>query len=380
MSAVQNVGVVGAGVSGLAAAILLAEAGIRVVVYEAKPDLGTLGSGITLQGNALRALDRLGVWDQVRRRSYSFDVTGIRAPGPEAPLVAEMHDNAMGGPDYPATAGMYRPDLAEILLARARAVGAVVRSGTRVTALVQDDAAVTLDLATAGGPDRATHDLVVGADGLNSTVRELIGIATRPEPNGMGIFRAFVRRPAGADHTELVFGGPSYIAGFCPTGEDTMYAYLVEDKQDRQGLTPAEGSRLMAELARPYGAHWNDIRAQLERGVEHVHYTWFTSHLVPAPWNRGRVVVIGDAAHSCPPTVAQGAAQALEDAVVLGDVLARHDRLADALWTEFHERRVPRAAAVVEVSDQIASWLLAHERGDVPGLHRTISDLVSREP
>lgn len=381
MSAVQDVGIVGAGASGLAAAVLLAEAGVEVVVYEATPDLAALGSGITLQGNALRALDRIGVWEQVRERSFAFDVTGIRAPGREAPLVAEMRDNRMGGPDYPATAGMYRPDLATILLDRARTVGATVRFGARVTDLSQSGDGATLTLTDAAGASTsATHDLVVGADGLNSTVRELIGIETRPEPNGMGIFRAFVRRPAGADHTELVFGGPSYIAGFCPTGEDTMYAYLVEDRQDRQGLTAAEGSRIMAEKARPYGAHWDDVRAQLEKGVEHVNYTWFTSHLVAEPWHRGRAVVIGDAAHSCPPTVAQGAAQALEDAVVLADVLTRHDALTDALWDEFHARRVPRASTVVEVSNQIASWLLAHERGDVEGLHRVVSDLVSQEP
>ncbi|GAB2470627.1 FAD-dependent oxidoreductase [Promicromonospora xylanilytica] len=380
MSAVQNVGIVGAGASGLATAILLAEAGTDVVVYEAKPSLGALGSGITLQGNVLRAFDRLGIWEQVRARSFSFDVTGIRAPGPEAPLVAEMHDNRMGGPDYPATAGMFRPDLAEIMLARAQELGATVRFGARVTALTQSDDDATLTLATDAGQEDVTHELVVGADGLNSAVRELMGIETRPEPNGMGIFRAFVERPAGADHTELVFGGPCYIAGFCPTGENTMYAYLVEDKQDRQGMTAAEGSKIMAELARPYGAHWNAIRAQLEEGVEHINYTWFTSHVVAEPWNRGRAVIIGDAAHSCPPTVAQGAAQAVEDALVLGDVLTRHDALTDTLWAEFHGRRVPRATTVVEVSDQIASWLLAHERGDVQGLHTTISDLVSQEP
>lgn len=380
MSAVQNVAVVGAGAAGLAAAILLAEAGADVVVYEAKPDLGTLGSGITLQGNALRALDRLGIWDEVRARSFSFDLLGIRAPGAEAPLIAEMPDNKMGGPDYPATAGMYRPDLAEIMLARAQSVGATVRFGTRVTAVTQADGVVTLTLATDAGAQQVQHELVVGADGLNSAVRELIGIETRPEPNGMGIFRAFVQRPPEADHTELVFGGPCYIAGFCPTGTDTMYAYLVEDKQDRRGMTPAEGSRIMAELARPYGARWTAIRAQLEQGVEHINYTWFTSHVVTGPWNRDRVVIIGDAAHSCPPTVAQGAAQALEDALVLGDVLTRYDALTDEAWAEFHARRVPRVTTVVEASNQIAAWLLAHERGDVQGLHRTISDLVSQEP
>ena len=376
----RNVGVVGAGIAGLATAILLAEAGADVVVYEAKPTLGALGSGITLQGNALRAFDRLGIWDQVRARSFSFDLLGIRAPGPEAPVIAEMPDNQMGGPDYPATAGMFRPDLAEIMLARAQSLGARVRFGTRVTAVDPADDGVTLALSTDAGAEEATHELVVGADGLNSAVREQIGITTRPEPNGMGIFRAFVRRPAGADHTELVFGGSSYIAGFCPTGEDTMYAYLVENKQDRQGMTAEEGSRIMAELARPYGAHWNAIRAQLEQGVEHINYTWFTSHVVAEPWNRGRVVIIGDAAHSCPPTVAQGAAQAVEDAVVLGDVLTRYDALSDELWAEFHGRRVPRVTTVVGVSNQIASWLLAHERGDIQGLHRTVSDLVSQEP
>ncbi|MFC8801584.1 FAD-dependent monooxygenase [Promicromonospora sp. NPDC057138] len=380
MNAVRNVGIVGAGAAGLATAVLLAEAGTDVVVYEAKPSLGALGSGITLQGNALRALDRLGVWDEVRARSFPFDLLGIRAPGPEAPLIAEMPENKMGGPGYPSAAGMYRPDLAEILLARARALGATVRFGARVTAVSQADDAVTLTLATDAGPERATHELVVGADGLGSAVRELIGIETRPEPNGMGIFRAFVRRPAEADHLELVFGGPCYIAGFSPTGADTMYAYLVEDKQDRQDMTAAEGSRIMAELARPYGAHWNGIRAQLEQGVEHVNYTWFTSHVVAEPWNRGRVVIVGDAAHSCPPTVAQGAAQSLEDAVVLSDVLTRHDALTDEMWAEFHERRVARVTTVVEVSNRIAGWLLAHERGDVPGMHRIISDLVSREP
>ena len=164
------------------------------------------------------------------------------------------------------------------------------------------------------------YDLVIGADGLNSAVREMIGIEAKPEPTGMGIWRSFVSRPADVVRTELYYGGPVYIAGYTPTGEDTMYAFLVEKAQDRFGTPDEEATRIMLEESRAYDGPWNAIRADLERGA-HANYTWFTKHLIEGPWNRGRVVVIGDAAHSCPPTIAQGAAQGLEDALVLTELL-----------------------------------------------------------
>jgi 2-polyprenyl-6-methoxyphenol hydroxylase-like FAD-dependent oxidoreductase len=108
-----------------------------------------------------------------------------------------------------------------------------------------------------------------------------------------------------------------------------------------------------------------------------VNYTWFESHVLEQPWNRGRVIVIGDAAHTCPPTLAQGAAQALEDAVVLAEVILKADQLGDAVWDEFHARRVERARTVVEGSLQLCDWLLNHEQGDVPGLMGRIAHLLA---
>jgi 2-polyprenyl-6-methoxyphenol hydroxylase-like FAD-dependent oxidoreductase len=99
---------------------------------------------------------------------------------------------------------------------------------------------------------------------------------------------------------------------------------------------------------------------------------------VPAPWHRGRVVLVGDAAHSCPPTLAQGGAQALEDAAVLAELLLTRNGVDDDLWTEFTARRHDRARTVVEASNQLGQWLLDHEQGDVPGLVRRIGDLVSQ--
>ncbi|MCU1565968.1 MAG: 2-polyprenyl-6-methoxyphenol hydroxylase, partial [Pseudarthrobacter sp.] len=118
MAAVQNVGIVGAGAAGLAAAILLADAGIQVEILEKADAPQTLGSGITLQGNALRVLRQLGVWDQVEAKGYGFSTLGLRAPDPAGTVIAVLEDIRTGGEDLPATMGMYRPDLTAILRER----------------------------------------------------------------------------------------------------------------------------------------------------------------------------------------------------------------------------------------------------------------------
>lgn len=365
MTAVQKVAIAGSGVAGLAAAIQLAKAGVQVDLFEAKPELSALGSGISLQGNALRAFDALGAWDEIRAAGYPFEGLNLRAPGPGAPIVAELPDVKTGGPDYPAAMGMPRPALAGILLAHAQKAGANIRFGARLTGLEQseDGVEVFIDGASAGA-----YDLVIGADGLNSTVRELIGIEQKPEPTGMGIWRSFVSRPADVVRSELYYGGPVYIAGYTPTGEDTMYAFLVEKAQDRVGISDEEATRIMLEESRAYDGPWNHIRGDLEKGA-HANYTWFTKHIVEEPWNRGRVVIIGDAAHSCPPTIAQGAAQGLEDAVVLTELLVTKEAVDQTLWDEFHARRLPRAKAVVEASVQLGQWQIDGNRdADAGGL------------
>jgi 2-polyprenyl-6-methoxyphenol hydroxylase-like FAD-dependent oxidoreductase len=374
MPAVSSVLVVGSGLAGTSTAITLAAAGVAVDLAEVKADVTALGSGITLQGNALRELDRLGVWDRVRAQGYGFDVTGIRAPDPAGTVLFEVPDAKSGGPQYPAVMGMSRPELARILHDRAVEVGVKLRYGTTFTDLRPDDDGVdvTFDDGSTG-----RYDLVVGADGLRSATRKALGIELEVRPTGMGIWRAFGPRPDSVTRTDLYYGGPSYIAGYCPTGEDSLYAYIVEDAQDRWSMTPEQQLETMKELSRGYHGPWDEIRETLT-DPSRVNYTWFETHLLPAPWNRGRVVLIGDASHSCPPTIAQGGAQALEDATVLSELLLARDAVDQDLWDAFHARRLDRARAVVDASNQLAQWLLDHERGDVPGLMRSIATLVSQ--
>lgn len=374
MPAVNNVLVVGSGLAGMATAIHLASRGVAVDLVELKPDIAARGSGITLQGNALRELRGLGVWERVRAQGYAFDVTGIRAPDPAGTVLAEIPDARTGGPDLPAVMGMPRTDLARILAGRAAEAGAKVRFGTTFTELRQDTAGVDVTFS-----DGATgrYDLIVGADGIRSSTRRTLGIELATRPIGMGIWRAFGPRPASVTRTDLYYGGPSYIAGYCPTGEDSLYAYIVEAAQVRGGLSPARQLATMKRLSEAYHGPWDEIRETLT-DPSRINYTHFQTHLLDAPWNRGRVVLIGDAAHTCPPTLAQGGALALEDAAVLAELLLAHDAVDQRLWDAFTARRQHRARAVVDASHQLARWLLDHEHGDVPGLMRRIATLVSQ--
>ncbi|MCC3283270.1 MULTISPECIES: FAD-dependent monooxygenase [Arthrobacter] len=372
MAAVKTVGIVGSGAAGLTAASLLADAGVDVEILEKADAPSRHGSGITLQGNALRIFRQLGIWDEIAAKGFAFSELGFRAPDPAGTLLSVTDDARTGGSDLPATLGMYRPDLADTLRRRADEAGVRISYGKMIKGVEQDAGSVT---AITDDGERLAYDLLIGADGLHSVVRPAIGIDVVPEPTGMGIWRAFVERPAEVVRTDLTYGGPCYIAGYCPTGRDSMYAYLVEDAQER---SVEEGPKIMAELAAAYGGPWKEIRASLDHSAR-VNYTRFTSHLVDGPWNRGRAVIIGDAAHSCPPTIAQGAAMAVEDAAVLAELVVSRDELDDSLWAEFTERRLERARTVVQGSVQLGAWMLTGEirNADVPGLIASVATTVS---
>lgn len=373
--AVGDVLIVGGGTAGSALAILLARSGVAVDVAEIRPEFDARGSGITLQGNALRVLRDLGVWDEVAATGFAFNSLGLRAP--DGTMLAEIPDVRTGGADLPATVGMNRPDLTAILARAVHRAGARTRFGVTVETMTDrgDRVDVRLTDGTTG-----TYDLVVGADGIRSAVRAMLGIAVAPRPTGMGIWRARTRRPAEIERTDLIYGGPCFIAGYCPTGPDSMYAYLVEKARPRESIADADKPAHMRALAEGYGGPWKEIRDDIT-DPDQINHTWFESLLVDRPWNRGRVVLIGDAAHACPPTLAQGAAQCLEDAAVLAELLLTAGTLDQALFDAFMDRRYERAKAVVEASLQLAAWQLKPTPdADMPGLMARITALVAERP
>ena len=374
MPAVNNVLVIGGGSAGAAAGILLAEAGVSVDLVEIKPDVTALGSGITLQGNALRVLRQLGVLDECTAEGYAAEKVVLRAPDPAATVIAELRNVRTGGPDLPSTMGMYRPTLARILMGRAASAGVKTRFNTTVNQVHQDGSGVDVHFSD-GSTGR--YDVLIAADGLRSWTRRLLEIPLETKAVGMGIWRVFAPRPAEVVSSELFYGGPCYTAGYTPTSESSLYAFLVEDAQDRTTLTPDEKIDVMRGLAEAYHGPWDEIRASID-DADKINYTWYETHLLDAPWARGRVVFIGEAVHTCPPTIAQGAAMALEDASVLAEMLTAADVVDDELWERFTARRYDRVKAVVDASMQIAQWQLDHVQGDVPGVMGSIAALTSQ--
>ncbi|WP_028813625.1 FAD-dependent oxidoreductase [Streptomyces flavidovirens] len=364
--------VVGGGTAGSALAVLLRRAGIAVDLVEAKADWNaTTGSGITLQGNALRVLREIGVLEQVSAHGFSSD--GVTIVAPDGTEIFTQQDVRTGGDDLPSTVGMQRPALQRILIEAVRASGTRVRLGCTIDRLTQDARGVDVSL-TDGTAGR--YDLVVAADGLNSRTRELIGVTDKPAPTGMAIWRTPAPLPAGVTRTHLAYGGPAYIAGFCPTSDTTVYAYLVEPNRDRASIDPASYAEEMRRAAEGYGGFWDEIRASITDPAQ-VNYTWFDRHLVEGAWHRGRVVLVGDAAHACPPTLAQGAAMSLEGVSVLAELLSAHEAWDDELLTAYRDRRMPRVRMVVDASVQIGQWQLDGVRdAGVPGLMgRTLNAL-----
>ncbi|KQS03781.1 oxidoreductase [Sphingomonas sp. Leaf357] len=340
---VKNVLVVGGGIGGMSAALALTRRGMQVALIDSDPNWRVYGAGITITGMSLRAFDDLGVLDDIRARGFVHNgmrprrFTGEVLPGP--PLAAENAPPVMLG------GGIMRPVLHDILSTRVRATGIDVRLGVAVQAIDQDDTGVDVVLND-GTKER--YDLVVGADGIFSTMRTMLfPDAPKPKFTDQGCWRIVADRPPEIDRAEIYFGGPMKI-GMSPISQDQMYVFLLEHVPGNPWFAPETHVAHLSELMAPFGGHIPAIRAALgdDSNIVYRPLEWL---LLPDPWYKGRVVLIGDAAHATTPQMASGAGLAVEDGLVLADELSKTDDIAVAL-RGFMDRRFERAKLVVETS------------------------------
>jgi 2-polyprenyl-6-methoxyphenol hydroxylase-like FAD-dependent oxidoreductase len=356
-STVSRVLVVGGGITGGVLSLALAQKGVAVVLVDLRSELGGVGHGITLQGNALKAFKAVGIYDRLAERGFPF--SHLRLKTADGHVIAEMATPPMGGLDLPGTMGAVRGDIADILADEVVKAGVDVRLRTTVTEL--DDRGDSV-VATLSDGSTETVDLVVGADGIRSKVREMIGIEDQPQLVGMGIWRTVAKRPAEMDCSELYYGGPKYKAGYTPISDDLCYAFLLEENLDRSFVGEGPNGALLKERGQGYGGIWGQVRDSLADDAV-VNYQWIEAICVDSPWHRGRTIIIGDAAHACPPLIAQGAAMCAEDAVVLAEMVTSGDKVEDVL-PAFMERRFPRVKMVLDNSLTLAEWEI---HPDTPG-------------
>ncbi|MGZ8744616.1 MAG: FAD-dependent monooxygenase [Nocardioides sp.] len=356
-SQTRRVLVVGGGIAGGVLSLALAQKGVEVILVELRKEMGGVGHGITLQGNALKAFHAVGIYDQLSERGFAFDKLRMRSA--DGHVIAEIPAPPMGGAGLPPTMGAVRGDIADILAVEVVKAGVDVRLGATVTALQDDGDSVT---ATLSDGSIETVDLLVGADGIRSKVRSMIGIETEPHHVGMGIWRTVAQRPVEMECSELYYGGPKFKAGYTPISDDLCYAFLLEEDLDRSFVGEGPNGVLLKERGQGYGGIWGQVRDSLADDAV-VNYQWIEAICVEEPWFRGRTIIIGDAAHACPPLIAQGAAMCAEDAVVLAEMLTAGDDVAEVL-PKFMARRFPRVKMVLDNSLQLAEWEI---HPDTPG-------------
>jgi 2-polyprenyl-6-methoxyphenol hydroxylase-like FAD-dependent oxidoreductase len=334
----ERILIVGGGIAGLTLATALHQQGFTAELVERSPTWQTMGAGIMLHGNGVRILRTLGMSVDVEQagtnlHSWSFcDQQGE--------LLCEIDLQALWGEVGP-TIGIARTELQQVL--RTGAADVTCRVGIALTSLTQHEQRVRVDFSDGSSGD---YDLVVGADGLGSTVRRLALEEAPPGYTGLMVWRSL------APHHQpsmQVLLGEGCVFGLVPVGNGQTYGFGIEGSP--RFHAPLEGR--LERVRHRFAAFGGAVPAYLaslscDEQLHCVPIEWVDLE----QWYHGRVVLIGDAAHDGPPMMAQGGCMAMENAWVLADVLRQAESVESALDSYASRRRPP----VAWVQQESRAW------------------------
>lgn len=337
----------------MACALALHRAGLEPEIVEIDPSWNALGAGLTLNGGALRAFAELGLLDAIKAAGFA-SVGPVRACDAQGNILSEGPTTPLFGEDIPNMGGILRPRLHEVMRDAVLAAKISVRTGLSVTGVTELPDAVR---ATTSDGEACDYRFIIGADGLFSAMRGLVfPDAPRPRFTGQGCWRAVVPRPADVTAT-WVYSGKECKAGFNPISNDLMYVYLLESAPGNPWVDQKDWLPLLRERLSQFGGHVKVIAQGLNEGSL-INYRPLEVVLLAPPWHKGRVLLVGDAAHATTPHVGYGAGMAIEDAVVIGRLVAEHEDV-EALFTAFTARRYERCRTILEGSVAIGDLEMA---------------------
>ncbi len=337
--------IIGGGIGGMTAALSLRKHGVDVEVYEQAQRMTEIGAGLQIAASATRVLAGLGLGDELVRLGVParrIDMRDLRSDRPlyEVPLGQQAADR-YGETFYQ----VHRPDLLEMLVKALPA--ATLHLGERATCFHQHADGVTVRFESG---HQTRGDLLVGADGIHSLVRRELFGEQEPEFSRIIAWRALIPAERAA-HLDLppdchVWLGPnrSAVVYWVHAGKLLNFVGMVPSDEATPESWTAIGE--VGAVRRSY----EGCTPRLREIVELIEKPFITGYYFRYPlerWSDGRVTILGDAAHPMHPFLAQGACQAIEDAGVLGHVLAAHgaDRVPEAL-DEYQRRRLDRASRV----------------------------------
>ena len=337
--------VVGGGIGGLAAAVALRRVGVEASVFERAGELGEVGAGLGLYPNAMKALRKLGLYDAVLEQGQPLHPGGqVRSWRGE--VLVEVSAAVMEERFGDVTVGIHRASLHRLLLEALGEAGGEVRLGAAFSGFEQDERGVVARFAD-GGEERG--DLLVGADGLRSAVRERILGDGPPRYAGYSAWRGLVDPANGYLKGKAGFEalGCGSRFGMVALGGGAAYWFATKNAPRPEGAEPTQHR---AELLSRFGG-WHEPVPSVIRATEEadLHFDGLYHRGPAARWGTGRVTLLGDAAHPMTPDLGQGAAQALEDAVVLARSLQTEGDPKAALRL-YEDRRLDRTAYVTRQS------------------------------
>ena len=353
-SGARRVLIIGGGFSGMSAAIALRNNGVDVDLVEIDPGWRNYGAGISLAPATLRTFRHLGILDAFLEHGSATDNVELRLP--HGPVVATLPTPRLAGPDVPGGGAIMRPALARILAEATRAAGATVHLGCTFTAIQQDDDGVEVTLTDGRG---GRYDLVIGADGLHSQTRAAVfPDAPHPRYTGQAVWRAVLPRVPEIT-TVTMWVGQRMKPGVNPVSRAEMYMFITEPRPTNQHV---ETDDLVAQMRALLADFPDPLLQQLREQIgseSQIVFRPIESLLMPQPWFRGRVVLIGDTVHATTPHLASGACIGMEDALVLAEELDRVEDVDSALRA-FQHRRWDRCRMVVDNSARLGEIEIAN--------------------
>jgi 2-polyprenyl-6-methoxyphenol hydroxylase-like FAD-dependent oxidoreductase len=340
--------IIGGGFSGMAAAIELRKRGYAVDLVEMDKDWRSYGAGISLSGASIRAFKTLGIVDEFLAQGSGSD--GVDLCAPPGMVVAQLPTPRIAGPDIPGGGAIMRPILAKILADATRASGTSVKLGCTFTAIDQNSTGATGVTVKFSDGSQKQYSLVIGADGMNSSVRQAtFPNAPKPKFTGQCVWRMVLPRSPDIQRATMWIGMPKIKVGVNPVSKTEMYLFVTEDKPVNDKVEPADFPRLLSNLLAPFPApQVQAIKAQINEHSTIV-YRPLEGLLMPQPWFDRHVVLLGDAVHATTPHLASGACIGIEDSIVLAEELEKGTTLAGSLKA-FQDRRWERCRMVVENS------------------------------
>jgi 2-polyprenyl-6-methoxyphenol hydroxylase-like FAD-dependent oxidoreductase len=341
----NGVVIVGGGIAGSALSIALRRRRIKTTLVEREARWAPLSSGLFIYSNGLLALDKLGVLDGICENGWvSPDGGNLYLAADGERITRTIYPGI--GDRIPAIAGMRRVELHRVLASALDRLGAEVRLGVTVAAIDDGDPKRPVSLTLSDGT-RLTCDVLVGADGIRSQIRTHLFGAIEPTYTGLGVWRSSHAKPDGID-TKIMMMGFGTRLGIMPISRDELYVFGTTREPGKPFYPRDSWATEMRSKFAAFKGPAASLLAEIT-GPEQVFYTSVEEVHLALPWSRGRVVLIGDAAHSSTPFMGQGGAMALEDALLLAEML---DGASDmpAVLTAFSTRRFDRCKFVQDVS------------------------------